>query len=214
LNMIQKKYGLAELMRRVQKGTVLVRADPVDPEEYEFQDVRKVDTDAQCEMNVANVQKKDKIAFEDYIKAKSASSLGDMPGSGSAAQVFLNSVKGAKSTTPALGNGGDDEYADDEAEDDHSKAKAFEDAADKLTQFQKLGAKGLTAGQRVDAMLKVLLEMMKSHPKNKDKDIHNMLNKRVQCLQNLKKNKNLDLDTCKTVLMDAAQIIKKVNKLG
>ena len=100
-------------------------------------------------------------------------------------------------------------------DDDHdTNCKELEDEADKLTQFKNMGAKGKTAGERVDAMLNMMLELLTVHPKQKDKDIHAMINKRVLCLQNLKKDKKLAMDTCKTVLIDAAQVIKKVNKLS
>ena len=88
LNTIVKKYGMAELMRRVNKGTVKVRADPADPDEYEFQDVRKIDTDAQTEVQFSHVQRKDKIAIEDYIRVKSFSSISDTLQDGSAAHGF------------------------------------------------------------------------------------------------------------------------------
>jgi hypothetical protein len=90
----------------------------------------------------------------------------------------------------------------------------LQDKAEELTQFKKLGSKGKTAAQRVDGMLDVMNELLKDHPKQADKDIHNMIQKRVLCLQNLKKAKNMDMDTCKEVLIDAAQTIKKVNKMS
>lgn len=217
LNMIQKKYGLAELVRRVQKGSVQVRSDPNDPEEYEFQDVRKVDTDLQCETELANVQKKDKIAFEDYIKAKASSSLHDCHDAGTAAHVFLNKLKaGSKSSVAALNNMDDAEEEDDADDDDDvtAKKKAMCEKAEQLTQFKKLGDKGKTAAQRVDDMLTMMNELLKENPKTKDKALYDMIKKRVLCLQNLKKDKKLCMDTCKAVLLDAAQTIKKVNKLS
>ena len=130
----QKKYGLAELVRRVQKGSVLVRADPNDTEEHEFQDVRKVDADNQCEMEIANVQKKDKIAFEAYIRAKASSSVRDSDDAGTAANVFLNKLKvSSQSSVAALKNVAD---AEDEGDDSEPNAniQAMCDKADQLTQ--------------------------------------------------------------------------------
>ena len=101
-----------------------------------------------------------------------------------------------------------------EDEEPKINCKEFEDPADKLTQFKNMGAKGKTAAERVDAMLNMMLELLTAHPKQKDKDIHAMIHKRVLCLQNLKKDKKLDMDTCKTALIDAAQVIKKVNELS
>lgn len=212
LNTIMKKYGMQELMRRVNKGSVLVRADPNDPEEYEFQDIRKMDIESQTESHTANVQKKDKIALEDYMKARSSSSLTNVVGAGSAAQGFLSQLKNMKPEPSLKIQDGDDPDEEDDAE--QSAAKALEAKAELLTQFKNMGPKGKSAAQRVDEMLNVMKELIKAHPKNKDKDIFAMINKRVLCLMNLKKNKKLDLDTCKNVLMDAAQIIKKVNQLG
>ena len=34
-----RKYGLAELMRRIQKGTISARKDPDDDEEWQFRDI-------------------------------------------------------------------------------------------------------------------------------------------------------------------------------
>ena len=62
---IMRKYGLQELIRRVQKGSVAVRSDPNDPEEYEFKDVRKIDQEGQTESHSANVNMKDNISIED-----------------------------------------------------------------------------------------------------------------------------------------------------
>ena len=214
LNTIMKKYGTQELMRRVNRGSVQVRADPNDPEEYEFKDVRKVDIDSTTEMHTANVQRKDKIAIDDYIKVRSASSIDAEVTGGGAAAGFLHQLKGGNNVK-ALAGGKDDGPEDAEDDDDDAiQEKALEEKAEMLTQFKKMGSKGKNASQRVDEMLVIFQQLLKDHPKNKDKDVHAMIMKRVLCLQNLKKNKELDLDTCKAVLMDAAQTVKKVNKLG
>ena len=217
---IMKKYGLQELMRRVRKGSVQVRSDPEDPEEYEFRDVRKVETESHHESNVATVSRKDKISIEDYLKVKSAGSLEASSSSYSAAQGFMASVKNGPKPLLALGNGngngdGTDPSNDGNEDDgDHGKEdKELETKAELLTQFKHMGPKGKTASQRVDEMLDIMTTMLGKHPKTVDKDLHAMINKRVIALQNLKKNKKLDLDSCKSVLMDAAATIKKVNKL-
>ena len=211
LNTIMKKYGMGELMRRVNRGSVQVRADPSDPEEYEFMDTRKVELDSTTELHTANVQRKDKVSIEDYIKVKSAASIGADILGGSAAVGFLTQVKGGKTALPLKDGAPSDEG---DGDDEGDETKKLESQADMLTQFKHMGAKGKTASVRVDEMLEIFKKLIKDHPKDKDKDVHAMLMKRVLCLQNLKKNKNLDLDTCKTVLMDAAQVVKKVNKLS
>jgi len=210
---IMKKYGLQELMRRVQKGTVAVRSDPHDPEEYEFSDVRRVDTESTYESHSANVNRKDKISIEDYMKARSSANVGQLHGfsHNAAAQGFMASIKSGAKSTLAL-----EDHADNEDEDGgetKSNARELEDKAELLTQFKNMGSKGKTASQRVDDMLDIMLTLLKKNPKTADKDVHAMINKRVLALQNLKKNKTLDLDSCKSTLMDAAATIKKVNKL-
>ena len=63
-------------------------------------------------------------------------------------------------------------------------------------------------------MLDMMNELLKENPTTKDKALYDMIKKRVLCLQDLKKDKKLCMDTCKAVLLDAAQTIKKFKKLG
>jgi hypothetical protein len=205
---ICKKYGLQELMRRVKKGSVAVRQDPSDLEEYQFQDVRTIDVEGSFETHSANVNKRDKVQIEDYMKVRAASSISGFAGS-SAAKGFMLTMGAQK----AKSSKGVDEPEDD-GEDGSPEAQELEDKADLLTQFKNMGPKGKTAAQRVDEMLVIMKALLEKHPKSIDKDVHVMINKRVVNLQNLKKEKKLDLDTCKAALMDAAATIKKVNKLS
>jgi len=76
-----------------------------------------------------------------------------------------------------------------------------------------MGPKGKPALQRVDEMIDMMKTLMSKHPKEQDKDVFTMISKRLTALQNLKKDKKLDVESCKATLMDAAATIKKVNKL-
>ena len=201
---ISRKYGLQELMRRVKKGTVAVRTDPHDAEEYEFQDVRKLDVGTSHETNSVMVNRKDKISIEDYMKVRSASSAAESLGNSTAAQGFMAKLTGSKTSLQL-----EDVAQGEEASDDHD----LEAKAELLTQFKNMGPKGKSALQRVDEMIDMMKTLMSKHPKEQDKDVFAMISKRLTALQNLKKDKKMDMESCKAALMDAASTIKKVNKL-
>jgi hypothetical protein len=201
---ISRKYGLQELMRRVKKGTVAVRTDPHDAEEYEFQDVRKLDVGISHEANSVMVNRKDKISIEDYMKVRSASSAAESLGNSTAAQGFMAKLTGSKTALQL-----EDVAQGEEASDDQD----LEAKAELLTQFKNMGPKGKSALQRVDEMIDMMKTLMSKHPKEQDKDVFAMISKRLTALQNLKKNKKMDMESCKAALMDAASTIKKVNKL-
>ena len=201
---ISRKYGLQELMRRVKKGTVAVRTDPHDAEEYEFQDVRKLDVGISHEANSVMVNRKDKISIEDYMKVRSASSAAESLGNSTAAQGFMAKLTGSKTSLQL-----EDVAQGEEASDDQD----LEAKAELLTQFKNMGPKGKSALQRVDEMIDMMKTLMSKHPKEQDKDVFAMISKRLTALQNLKKNKKMDMESCKAALMDAASTIKKVNKL-
>ena len=201
---ISRKYGLQELMRRVKKGTVAVRTDPHDAEEYEFQDVRKLEVGTSHETHNVMVSRKDKISLEDYMKVRSASSAGASLGDSTAAHGFMAKLTGSKTALPI----------EDEARgEDTSDEQELEAKAELLTQFKNMGAKGKPALQRVDEMIDMMKALMSKHPKDQDKDVFTMISKRLTALQNLKKDKKMDMESCKATLMDAASTIKKVNKL-
>jgi len=206
---ISRKYGLQELMRRVKKGTVAVRTDPHDAEEYEFQDVRKLDVGTSHETNSVMVNRKDKISIEDYMKVRSASSAAESLGNSTAAQGFMAKLSGSKTVLPIE----DEADHDDEMLDDKAAEKELENKAELLTQFKNMGPKGKSALQRVDEMIDMMKTLMSKHPKEQDKDVFAMISKRLTALQNLKKDKKMDMESCKAALMDAASTIKKVNKL-
>ena len=201
---ISRKYGLQELMRRVKKGTVAVRTDPHDAEEYEFQDVRKLDVGTSHETNSVMVNRKDKISIEEYMKVRSASSAAESLGNSTAAQGFMAKLTGSKTSLQL-----EDVAQGEEASDDHD----LEAKAELLTQFKNLGPKGKSALQRVDEMIDMMKTLMSKHPKEQDKDVFAMISKRLTALQNVKKDKKMDMESCKAALMDAASTIKKVNKL-
>jgi len=201
---ISRKYGLQELMRRIKKGTVAVRTDPNDAEEYEFQDVRKLDVGTSHETNSVMVNRKDKISIEEYMKVRSASSAAESLGNSTAAQGFMAKLTGSKTSLQL-----EDVAQGEKASDDHDLVAK----AELLTQFKNMGSKGKPALQRVDEMIDMMKTLMSKHPKEQDKDMFTMISKKLTALQNLKKDKKMDMESCKATLMDAASTIKKVNKL-
>jgi hypothetical protein len=128
---ISRKYGLQELMRRIKKGTVAVRSDPHDAEEYEFRDVRKLDVGTSHEAHNVMVSRKDKISLEDYMKVRSASSAAESLGNSTAAQGFMAKLTGSKTALP---------LEDIPQGEETSDEQELEAKAELLTQFKNMGA--------------------------------------------------------------------------
>ena len=124
-------------MRRVQRGSVKVRKDPDDCEEWQFQDDRVQDFESTVDTTSCSVQKKDKISFEVYMSTKMASlsSKDFNPEAVPQSLVALVGSKGASSLKDMNKTSSHDSDVEEVPEGNHDVQSIAEDA-EKLTQFK------------------------------------------------------------------------------
>jgi hypothetical protein len=175
---ILKKYGIAEAIRRLKKGSIAFRKDAEDPEEMEFKDSRKKTWSENAYNQSADFSKKGDIELKDYLAAKGFAGSPLAPGGGSEelAQFLDRQGQGQSQSSkdvPRLPGQGQDQgqtstgaiavpMSDNEDDDDfeaehHNKLGK---KADELSQIGTLASKKVS--QRLQDMLKVC-NAMKSH---------------------------------------------------
>ena len=97
---IVKRFGLAETMRRVKRGTILTRQDPQDNEEWQFKQVRETSFKEETQNHDFSTNKQGKLEVEAWMKMK-AKGLGmyEMEGNQgleALAQVMPSKLKAIK----------------------------------------------------------------------------------------------------------------------
>ena len=192
-----RKYGLAELMRRIQKGTISARKDPDDDEEWQFRDIVITKYIDNNEKASRSAEKNGKMELEAWmtLKSKSLTNKGFEPEDND--PTLVNFLKSQGSKKDLAIKGGDEQAA---IEDDPDIVQA-----EKLSQ---LGGAGMKAKAKVKEMIDLGTKVMNGID---DKDLKNMLKKKIQKVEKMSKDK-VKLDDLKTSLIDVYTTIKNVKK--
>jgi hypothetical protein len=166
---ILKKYGVAEALRRLKKGSINFRKDAQDPEELQFQDSRKISF---CEHSVnqsSEMSRKGDMDLKNFLAAKGLTEtpLAPLDKGSDQIQVFLQQqgLAASKKTdaVPAVepDAGEDDDERDADADEDNDqRGSDLARQGEALSQTSSLASKKV--GQRLQEMLKIT-NQMKSH---------------------------------------------------
>ena len=222
---ILKKYGIAEAMRRLKKGSIAFRKDADDPEEMQFKDSRVKTWSENAVEQSSDMSKKGDLELKEFLQAKmlGGSPLAPAGSSEELALFFEKQGQGqsqsSKNVQPAV-EAAPVEMSDDEGTGTHQTEPQPHDRlgkkADELSQVGKLASKKV--GQRLQDMLKVC-NGMKSHieceslGKNMKKDMitdmKKVLNKLAESATDLKKHmmKTVSMEKAKNILTASAKAI-------
>ena len=196
-----KKYGLSELMRRIQKGTITVRKEPEDEEEWQFRDIVVTKYMDNNEKTVRSAEKTGKLDLENWMQLKTISKANKAfePEEGDPGLLKFLKLQGSKKDL-ALKDSVDDKGAPAAEEEDPQVVEA-----EKLSQ---LGEKGVKAKSKVKEMLELGTKVMNELV---DKDLKNMLKKKLYKIEKMSTDK-VTIEDLKAALLDVYITIKKVKK--
>ena len=195
-----RKFGLAELMRRIQKGTITARKDPDDDDEWQFRDIVVIKYMDNSEKSSRQAEKSGKMDLESWmtLKSKSMTNQGYEPDANVPLPLvsFLKSQGASKDLAIKEG----EQKATKEGEEDPDIAQA-----ERLSQ---LGGAGVKAKAKVKEMLDLGNKVMNE---TGDKDLKAMLRKKLQKVEKMSNGK-VKVEDLKTALIDVYTTIKKVKK--
>jgi hypothetical protein len=230
---ILKKYGVAEAMRRLKKGSINFRKDADDPEEMQFRDCRTTVYNDNFTSHSADMSKKGELTdLKDFLKAKGmTTSQLSTPGDGAELAIFLKSQEQGmgKSSKGALAVA--DETPPMDADDPEDDAEGAGDEGNEHEYLNKLGKKSeelsqvgnmatKSVSQRLQDMLKVC-NAMKSHiecevlgkrlKKDETNEMMKVVGNLVEVCSELKKQMQskttVNMEKAKTVLSSGAKAI-------
>jgi len=195
-----RKYGLAELMRRIQKGSISARKDPDDEDEWQFRDIVVTKYMDNQEKTTRAAEKSGRMDLETWmtLKSKSMANKAFEPDEGDPTLINFLKSNGSKKEVHQIKDSKDPEAKVDEEDSDLQKAE-------KLSQ---LGGAGVKAKAKMEEMIALGKKMLNDLG---DKDLKNMLKKKLGMIEKMK-NEKVRIDDVKAVLIDVYTTMKKVKK--
>ena len=203
---MQMKYGLAELTRRIKRGTIVARTALDDEEEYEFKLIKRTAFDEETHKQEMQGHQVSKIDAENWIKMKTQAMTGFQAQNENALDALcLNSNQARKNLKPKteLDSDADEDMAQSDDDPDVFKAETLSVSA-------KLGGKPM---DKVDNMHRLLTKLLKSATSVKAKKLLVTPMQQLDQLKAKAAKTKPKFEDIKDVLLDCAVAVNHYKKL-
>ena len=207
---IKLRFGLAELSRRIQRGTIVARKAEDDENEYEFRVVKKIAYSDQSTKEEMKGQTTGKMEVDQWLKLKAQTMNSFSSSSGDAMNALCLNAPHAGGQNKRKGTRSN-KQASEEAEE--SGVEEVEEDPDvfKAEQLSDAGSVKIKTAEKLNNMHRLLTKVMKETPGKARK----ILIAPMQQLDKLKASKKqLKFEEIKGVLFDCAMAVKQAKKMN
>ena len=204
---IKLRFGLAELSRRIQRGTIVARKAEDDENEYEFRVVKKIAYSDQSTKEEMKGHTTGKMEVDQWLKLKAQTMNSFSSSSGDAMNALCLNAPQAGGQNKRKGTPSN-KQASEEAED-----SGMEEDPDvfKAEQLSDAGSVKIKTAEKLNNMHRLLTKVMKETVGKARK----ILIAPTQQLDKLKASKKqLKFEEIKGVLFDCAMAVKQAKKMN